>query len=163
MTKLTYAIPITMISFIINITLLFKIFGEGMWIEYFFYIFIGVSLSILVFNFLFTVSISSLMFSLFSVIIGVGILIYIYPFFIDTIIPGIYLSIETAFLISMQNNNITEQKELQNNATSNARKEQHPAIHDFKNGLKNGEICKKYNMKPYQVTRLIQKWENESK
>jgi hypothetical protein len=165
MNKLIYTIPICLITFVINITVIFEIFGERMFIEYFFYIFISASISVLTFN-LILVS-SGLVLWFFSLIQGVGILIYTYPFFLDTILPGLFFCIELTFLIAMQKEHDLfakpDENKLQKVAKASATNEQDVIIQAYKEGLKNKDICKKYDFKPWTVTRAIQKFkENES-
>lgn len=159
MTKELYTIPLTIISFVINITLIFRtvyVPDDFNAINYFFFIFMSISLSVLVFRFICLVSNFKLVVG-FSLVVGVGIFLYTNSFFL---LNKIYLGFEFAFIIASQRPEIAARR-------NNLQQVQNPAKldieNDILNGISNKDICIKYNKKPYQVTRLKQKLENESK
>lgn len=156
MTKDWYTIPTTTISFVINVILLFKVVESSTAIEYVFCIFVSVSYSFLTYRLLVVVSNYFLIY--FSFLMGSGVFLYARPF---PLMTEIYLAVEIVFLIAFQNDISSSkcEKEIMKIETQkDATELQRSVIKDLKNGIDNKDICKKYDLKPYQVTRIKQKY-----
>lgn len=101
MTKEYYIIPCAIITFIINVNILYDVVpvNEKYEITYFFPIFISLSVSILSYRF-FSLVDSFKLILVFSLVLGGGVFIYTSPFLYESVYSKIWMSVEVFFLIS---------------------------------------------------------------
>lgn len=147
------AIPITILTTIINMMLLFRYveINEDYAIQVFFPILIACVYGTLTYRMVF--SCNKIFFMVVGLISGVGVFLYLHPFQLAT---EIYMGLQLAIIIAFP------EIKLQQTQKTDAKQMQSTIHEDIANGMKNKDICEKYGLEPYQVTRIKQKLEKQN-